>query len=538
MDYLYIEKCVSEVDRVLKKRRLSELYLEQERKALSIKFGELYLNAYFGAPNAFFLSKEPIASSPFRRLSSLKGAYFKSATMPYPDRVVEVSLVKLHSPTSFSKLSLVFELTGKNANFFLLSQDRKLLFIMRQVKSSVRELSLKGGYTPPPIEKKPFEELNFGEVTPRGIEKSLYKYALYLSPLNCKEIACLYREVGELSRAYELFMEKHRNSDCSYLYYENGRPTYLTTFPYCSLKGLSFKEFCGDLPYSRAWEEFYREGLLKEEVKKLKEKLLSSLRKRREALLKELEELSRSRELLTEAEELKRLGELLKYNLSLVKPGQEEVELFDYERGQRVKVPLEPGLSPLKNVELLFKKYRKLKRKALQAEERVAKLKEEIDSLLVLERAISEVDELEKLKELVEELGRKGEGERFSLKSFTLPSGKKLIVGRSARENELISLKLSNPWDYWFHAKDIPGSHVILKLSKGEEPTEDELLLAASAAAYFSKGRSSGKLPVDYTRVKNLKKPPKTPRGFVTYSGEKTVWVKPEFFEEFLKKGE
>jgi predicted ribosome quality control (RQC) complex YloA/Tae2 family protein len=165
-------------------------------------------------------------------------------------------------------------------------------------------------------------------------------------------------------------------------------------------------------------------------------------------------------------------------------------------------------------------------------------LKEEVDSLLTLERAVAEIEELDKLRELLPEFDKKGESRKFSLRSFTLPSGRKLLVGRSSSENELISLKLSNPWDYWFHAKGIPGSHVVLKLPKGEEPTEDELLLAASAAAYFSKGRSSGKVLVDYTQAKNLKKPPGTPKGFVTYTGEKTLVVRPETFERFLKPSE
>ncbi len=534
MDYLYLGKVTSEIEQFLKKARISEVYLSG--KKLSIAFGKFYLNCYFGVPNAFFLSSNPITQERFPHLNPLKGSYLKEISMPYKDRVVELSLVKILSPTQFEKYYLVLEITGKNANLFLLDSERKIKFMLRPTLSSVRELSLKEEYQPPPLDKRPFEELSFGQVTPEGIEKSLYKYALFLSPLNSREIAAIYREVGDLKRAYQLFMERHRNSTSAYLYYKNGKPAYLTTFPYLSLSGLECKEFSGELSYSRAWEKFYREKVLKGEVESLKARLIERLEKRKRALLKELSSLKGEEELLREAEEKRKFGELLKVNLHKVRPGMEEVEVYDFERGEKVTVPLEPSLSPHRNLESYFKAYRKLKRKAEVSSERRKEIESELSFLENLTSVISSLEDLEKLRELSGEFSRKDNVKNsLSFKTFTLPTGKKVIVGRSARENEIISLKLSNPWDLWFHAKDIPGSHVVLKLKRGEEPTEEDIFLAASAAAYFSKGRNSGKVPVDYTLVKRLKKPPKSPVGFVTYSGEKTVWVKPEAFEEVLK---
>ena len=99
-------------------------------------------------------------------------------------------------------------------------------------------------------------------------------------------------------------------------------------------------------------------------------------------------------------------------------------------------------------------------------------------------------------------------------------------------------MKLANPWDVWFHAKGVPGSHVVLRLQKGEIPAEEDLILAGAAAAYFSKGRESGKVTVDYTQVKNLKKPPGTPKGFVVYSRERSITVNPGLFERVGKPPE
>jgi len=538
MDYLYLEKTVEELRGELQKRRLSSVSLTG--KKLTLTFGkDLHLNAHFSNPNALFLSPEPVSTGSFPPLSPLRGAYLKEVSLPYPDRVVELTFVKLLSPTEFQKFHLILELTGRNANLFLLDGERRIKFLLRPVLSSVRELSVRDEYRPPPLEKKPFEEITFGQVTPEGIERGLYKHALFVSPLNAREIACIYGEVGDLREAYRLFTEKHGQSTSAFLYYEGGRPAYLTTFPYCSLEGLRFKEFSGELPYSRAWEEFFKERVLRGEAEELKRRVLERLRKRREALLKELGELGSREELLKEAERFKKWGELLKFNLHLVKPGSKELTVRDYGTGEEVVIPLEPSLSPQKNLERLFKEYRKRLKKAEIWEERRREVEEELREVESLTEAVEGLEDAERLKELLPEVSRKGKRERKTrdFRVFTLPSGRKLLVGRSSRENELISLRLSNSWDLWFHAKETPGSHVVLRLKRGEEPTEEDLLLAASAAAYFSRAKSSGKTPVDYTQVKRLKKPPKSPAGFVTYSGERTLWVKPELFEEFLKKG-
>jgi len=537
MDYFYIEKTSREVAQTLEKRRISGVYLTE--KKLSLEFGKLYLNCYFGNPNAFFVSARPVAEESFPHLNPIKGAYVKEVSIPYPDRVVELALVKILSPTRFERFFLIFELTGKNANLFLLDGERRVKFFLRPVLSSVREITLRGDYQPPPLDKKPLEELSFGQVTPEGIEKKLYRFALFISPLNAREIAHIFRQVGDLKKAYRLFIERHRSSNSAYLYYEDGRPAYLTTFPYSSLENLEFKEFSGELPYSRAWEEFYRERILGSEVKVLKERLLSRLKRRKEALMKELSALKETETLLREAGEKRKLGELLKANLHSVKSGMESIELMDYETGEKVSIPLDPSLSPLKNMENYFRAYRKLKRKAQISAVRREEIEEELRGLEALSELISSIEDPGRLKELSGELDRsERERRRLSLRSFLLPSGKRILVGRSARENELISMRLSNPWDLWFHVRDVPGSHVVLRLKKGERPSEEDLLLAASCAAYYSRGRHSGKVPVDWTRVKNLKKPPRTPPGFVTYSGEKTIWVRPELFEEFLRKVE
>ena len=109
---------------------------------------------------------------------------------------------------------------------------------------------------------------------------------------------------------------------------------------------------------------------------------------------------------------------------------------------------------------------------------------------------------------------------------YTLPSGKKVLVGRNNKENDFLTLKRASSSDIWLHTKDIPGSHVIL-LTEGESPAEEDLRLAAGIAAYHSKARSSANVPVDYTRVKYVKKPSGSKPGFVIFTHNRTLYEDP-----------
>ena len=528
MDYLYIEKLAGELHSHLRKTRLREVL--KGEKELSFLFDKFWLNFYWGNPNALFLGSTPVAKAEFHPFLKLKGSFVKSISLPVTDRVLEFELVKPLPGNRFSRFFLIFELTGKNANLILLNEEREIAFLLRNVESSVRPLAPGDRYRFPPSDKKPFEELQFGKVTPEGVEKKLYKFVAGISPLNSKEIAHLVEELGSLEEAYKRFMELHKKSQTACLYYQNGKPKFLTTFPYKSLSHLELREFSGFQPYSSAWEEFYRKAVEEKRIAALKERIVSRIEKKIEALKGELRKLSDLEKLKEEAEKWRRWGELLKYNLHLIKPGQREVKVTDFSTGREETVPLDPSLSPKENLNIIFKKYRKALKRLEFAENRLEEIRNELEGAELLKDTVISKEKAEDLEVFVQKGIREVKVPNFL--TFTLPSGKRIFVGRNASENEFLSLKLANPWDIWFHAKEIPGSHVILRLGKGEEPSEEDILLSAAAAAYFSKGRESGKVKVDYTKVKNLKKPPKTHKGFVIYSGEKTISVNPELFRK------
>ncbi len=239
------------------------------------------------------------------------------------------------------------------------------------------------------------------------------------------------------------------------------------------------------------------------------------------------------------AAEYKRNGDLITANIYLLKRGDTELRAVDYydESMPTVTVPLDSRLSPAQNAQRMYKLYTKQK----NAKETLTALIEEWErELLYLEsvqdfllRATTEED----LLQIRDELYHSGYASRMKgyrpqkvskqkPMEFTTASGYRLLVGKNNTQNDYLTFKVATKGDLWFHAKDMPGSHALL-LCDGEEPTELDYTQAASVAAYHSKGRDSDLVAVDYTRVKNIKKPTGAKSGFVTYKTNYTAYVKP-----------
>ncbi len=146
----------------------------------------------------------------------------------------------------------------------------------------------------------------------------------------------------------------------------------------------------------------------------------------------------------------------------------------------------------------------------------------------------SSIDEVESIREELIESGylkkRKSTGIQRKKKAqpfqYTTEDGFRILAGHNNKENDLLTFKMAGPKDYWFHTKDIPGSHIIL-FTEGKELTETAIFDAAAAAAYHSKGKSSENVPVDYTQVRYVKKPAGAKPGMVIFTHNRTVYVTP-----------
>ncbi len=261
--------------------------------------------------------------------------------------------------------------------------------------------------------------------------------------------------------------------------------------------------------------------------------------------------------LSTEAEACKQAADLLMAHLHLWRPGLHHIELPDFASGQTVKIPLDPEKNAILNAQAYYRKHRKQKR----AQEVVRPLQEAVEqeiryleqveaSLQQLEtcrpsgtEAFRDPQDLATLKEIETELIQQryldspvaGTGsarkhsspETFNPRRFTSPSGFSIWVGRNNLQNDRLTFRVAQDQDWWFHAQELPGSHVLLRLPPGAVAESEDLQAAADLAAHFSRGRLSEQVPVVYTRPKLVFKPKGSPPGMVVYKQEQVLWGRP-----------
>lgn len=219
-------------------------------------------------------------------------------------------------------------------------------------------------------------------------------------------------------------------------------------------------------------------------------------------------------------------GELLNTYGYNVEEGAQELEALNYYTNEMIKIPLDPTLTPKENAKKYFDKYNKLKRTFEALSTLTNETKDEIDHLdsisTSLDIALTE-DDLVQLKEELMEYGyikRKGFNKKIKIKSkpfhYISSDGYHIYVGKNNFQNEELTFKFATGNDWWFHAKGIPGSHVILK-ANGDEVPDKTFEEAGRLAAYYSKGRGSDKIEIDYIEKKHVKKPSGAKPGFVVY---------------------
>ncbi|WML43646.1 NFACT RNA binding domain-containing protein [Neobacillus sp. PS3-40] len=239
------------------------------------------------------------------------------------------------------------------------------------------------------------------------------------------------------------------------------------------------------------------------------------------------------------ADEFKRFGELLTANIYAAKKGMKEIEVVNYydEMGGILVIPLDPRKSPSDNAQKYFSKYQKAKNAVAIVIDQIEKAREEVayfDRLLQQVQAAAPKDIQGIREELVEggyirdrqkKNAKKFQNTKPQLDHFLASNGTEIIVGKNNKQNDYLTNKLAARDEIWFHTKDIPGSHVVIR---DKEPNDDTIREAAILAAYFSKARNSSSVPVDYTKVRFVKKPSGAKPGFVIYDNQQTVYVTPD----------
>ncbi|MGQ9735549.1 MAG: Rqc2 family fibronectin-binding protein [Thermaceae bacterium] len=437
------------------------------------------------------------AKTPFQRMleARLKGPLLRAEQLKL-DRVVFFHFAGTKGFVDTPPHRLVFEATGRNANLLLLDEEGRILAVDRPISRAInryRELRPGLPYTPPP----PYEKLDPRTLTPEALNPLVGK------PL--KEVQNLVDGIGpELSRELAARLGLTPGSLLA--------KTHLGPL-YQAIQDLL------ENPKTRTeLKEALRKEWEEEEKEALRKPLLDALERKKRTLLARLSDYQKALDRLEEAQELRGKADLLLANLHRLPKGAKEVELLDFE-GKPVVLSLEAGLSPAENAARLYERAKRITALAERALELIPKTEE---ALLEVEGEMKRLKEAP-LEVLLKSLSEHRRVEKTLGLRYTSPSGFTVLVGRNAKENDLLT-RLAHSEDLWFHAQGVPGSHVILK-TEGKTPSLEDLLFAAQLAAYHSKARGEAQAPVDYTKKKYVWRPRKAPPGQVLYRGAKTLFV-------------
>lgn len=281
--------------------------------------------------------------------------------------------------------------------------------------------------------------------------------------------------------------------------------------------------------FNHSVEEFFRAIEGEEEKESLKKESLSQLDKAIRRHQKRLRQLRIKHAEAENAERYRSLGEILKNNMHQITPGKLTLHCADpsREEGCEIELELNPALSPSENLEWYFKRYKKGKtaEKSLQAE--IGKNQQEITRLELHRKIVSEGGSIDPTA-LPTTRPLKKNPKKAGPPGFLSSDGMAIIVGRNDRENEALTFRLARGNDLWFHARGIPGSHLIVRMERRREIPYQTLLDAATLALYFSKGRKAGKGDVLYTFKKYIQRPKNQKAGSVLTSQDQNIYIEIE----------
>ncbi len=234
-------------------------------------------------------------------------------------------------------------------------------------------------------------------------------------------------------------------------------------------------------------------------------------------------------------EEYRKKADLLMANLHLVKKGMKEIVLNDFDTGEEIAIKLDEKTSPVQNAEKYYEKANDEKTEFEKSKQLLAVAKEKYDELLEIKRKLVSIDDVKSLRKIKEKLKleektkRENIGETIKYRKFLIDGKYTVFVGKDAKSNDGLTFKFAKQNDLWFHARGVSGSHVVLRIENTKEAVPKSVLKnVASIAAYFSKAKTSGLVPVAYTFRKFVHKKKGMPPGQVTISRETVLIVPPE----------
>ncbi|WP_170007001.1 Rqc2 family fibronectin-binding protein [Bacillus fonticola] len=477
----------------------------------------------------------------------LEGGILEEVTQHGLDRIVTFVVKSRDELGDWKVKWLRIELMGRHSNLFVIdAESGKILDAMKHLSLAVnRHRTVLPGqpYVFPPAQDKRDPLLATEEEIARVVDylagkldKQLIANWAGLSPLLAKEIVLraglANRET--LPKAFVEVMTQLREGNYEPTVYRRGEKEGFYLFPLRQMKG-SGQAFA---TVNEAVTAFYRQKAERDRMKQRLHDLERVIRQEKERSENKIPKLKATLEDGEKAATYQLFGELLTAHMHEVKRGMKEISVLNYydEDGGTVTIPLDENKQPAENAQRYFRKYQKAKLGIHHAKEQLDITERELDYFegLLQQMEVASHEDVEDIREELTEQGYLRDKQKNrkvrkpskpSLTKYTAPDGTSIYVGKNNKQNEYVTMKFARKQDWWFHTKDIPGSHVVIR---EQEPSEEAIHLAAELAAYFSKARASSSVPVDTTKIASVWKPNGAKPGYVTYEGQQTLYVTPD----------
>jgi predicted ribosome quality control (RQC) complex YloA/Tae2 family protein len=464
------------------------------------------------------------------------------------DRMIAIEVKGRNELGDVSYKKLVIEIMGRHSNIVLVDKDKDIILdSIKHVSFAVNShRAILPGYKyilPPQQEKLDPFELEENEILRKldfnagKLDKQLVEQFAGISPLMAREI------VYKAGLANRLTLPKTFIEIMKQIQQRDIHPSITINNQKEAFYFLPLEHMKGETKYfdrlSDMLDRYYFGKAERDRVKQQANDLERFIQNEKDKNEKKIEKLYSTLEDANKADQYQLFGELLTANMYSLQRGMKEIEVINYydENGATVVIPLDPLKTPSDNAQKYFSKYQKAKNSIEIVKNQIRLAEEELlyfESLQQQLMAASIRDIAEIREELVDE-GYIRERQKKKNKSpnqgkpiletYRASNGIDILVGKNNKQNDYLTNKLAGRDEIWLHTKDIPGSHVVIR---SKEPDDETIKEAATLAAYFSKARLSSSVPVDFTKVRYVKKPNGAKPGFVIYDNQQTIYVTPD----------
>ncbi|EFW89631.1 Rqc2 family fibronectin-binding protein [Streptococcus equinus] len=459
----------------------------------------------------------------------LQGAVIESLEQIDNDRILEIAFSNKNEIGDHVKVTLVVEIMGKHSNIILIDKaESKIIESIKHIgfsQNSYRTILPGSTYIAPPktdaknpftvSDEKLFEILQTEDLAPRHLQK-------------------LFQGLGrDTAENLSAQLSDDKIKQFRAFFARDVQPNMTDKSFAAVLFDNSNKEKTFD-SLSELLDVFYQDKAERDRVNQQSSDLIHRVQTELDKNIKKLKKQEKELQATENAEEFRQKGELLTTYLSMVPNNQDQVELDNYYTNEKITIALDKSLTPNQNAQRYFKKYQKLKEAVKHLTGLIEETKHTIAYLESVETSLSHasISDIADIREELVETGfvkRRTKDKRHKRKKpeqYLASDGKTIImVGRNNLQNDELTFKMAKKGELWFHAKDIPGSHVLIK--DNFNPSDEVKTDAAELAAYYSKARLSNLIQVDMIEAKKLNKPTGAKPGFVTYTGQKTLRVTP-----------